>query len=269
MACAHNPTCEQPAAKDAHQTSNGKFESNRAPSSEPPTTLNNGAPWSANDPALKSGELTIWKLQQMAQTKQFDELNRLFDHGLSMDRLPTGYAAGRGARVLGVGGFVGKTLVAITGGNWYGKLFFNSKDPASSHGLNRIRETLGDADSQIRPIGAFTTKLMNPGDLKDYAPTVNSNFVILNYSHPVSTTNDIQEKLLKVIPVYDVMVAVPGKYGPVYVGKTWLGHYDKNDDFHALNKNKLIAWYFLDFNPAALTEQINRQELKIDTNSEM
>jgi len=50
-------------------------------------------------------------------------------------------------------------------------------------------------------------------------------------------------------------VAVKGKYGPVFIGKTWLGKYDKQGEFTAFNPDKLIAWYFLDFNDGALKEQ--------------
>lgn len=57
------------------------------------------------------------------------------------------------------------------------------------------------------------------------------------------------------VPVFDVQVAVPGKYGPVYIGKTWLGKYTKNREFTATDPNKLIARYFLDFNPEAVKEQ--------------
>ena len=232
----------------------------------PPGTLNSGHAWSASDPALKYGDLTIWKLQEMAQSRQYDDLNKLFNHGLSMERLPVGYAAGRGSRVLNIGGAFGKILVAITGANWYGKIFYNSADPKNSHGLNRIRQRLGDSDTPIEPMGAFTTQLR---DAHELVPEVTSNFVILNYAHPESKNPpNIQEVLIKKIPVYDVMVAVPGKYGPLYVGKTWYGSYDSNGEFHAQNAKKLIAWYFLDYNAGALREQQDRMEIKIDPNAE-
>ena len=51
-----------------------------------------------------------------------------------------------------------------------------------------------------------------------------------------------------------MQVAVKGKYGPVFIGKTWLGKYDKQG-FTASNPDKLIAWYFLDFNDGGLKEQ--------------
>src|SRR5215831_2091221 len=42
-----------------------------------------------NDPSLKTctGGLTVWTLQEMARTKRFDELNSMFNNGLSMNAL--------------------------------------------------------------------------------------------------------------------------------------------------------------------------------------
>jgi len=51
------------------------------------------------------------------------------------------------------------------------------------------------------------------------------------------------------------MVAVPGKYGPVFIGKTWLGKYHEDRSFEAKDKNQLIAWFFLDFSGKALEAQ--------------
>jgi hypothetical protein len=41
----------------------------------------------------------------------------------------------------------------------------------------------------------------------------------------------------------------------VYIGKTWFGRYNNSGQFTASDPNKLIARYFLDFNPEALKEQ--------------
>jgi len=43
-----------------------------------------------DDPSLRTGEggLTIWDLQKMAQEKRFNELDNLFDNGLTMNALP-------------------------------------------------------------------------------------------------------------------------------------------------------------------------------------
>ena len=51
--------------------------------------------------------------------------------------------------------------------------------------------------------------------------------------------------------MYDAQVAVRGKYGPIFIGKTWLGKYDKNGEFTAFDPNQTVAWYFLDFNDTA------------------
>jgi hypothetical protein len=210
--------------------------------------------WRASDPALKRGDLTVWKLKELAQNKDFETLERLFKSGVSLDRLPVGYAAGTGARVLGMPTEAGLTLIDnLTGLNWRGKIFFESKDPKASHGLNRIRRIMNGDRVPIVPMAAFETRLMSRHEL---VPEVTSNFVILNYTHPL-TVPYWQERILTKIQVYDIMVAVPGKYGPVYVGKTWLGSYNESGEFRAYNPSELIAWYFLDFNQGALDEQMS------------
>lgn len=211
--------------------------------------------WRADDPLLKRGDLTVWKLKDLAQAKDFETLERLFNNGVSLDRLPVGYAAGTGARVLGMPTEAGLTLIDnLTGLNWRGKIFFESKDPKSSHGLNRIRRIMNGDRVPIVPMAAFTTRLLPRHEL---VPEATSNLVILNYTNPL-TLPYWQERVLTKIQVYDIMVAVPGKYGPVYVGKTWLGSYNENGEFRAFNPGELIAWYFLDFNQGALDEQMSR-----------
>ena len=51
-----------------------------------------------DDPSLRTGEggLTVWTLHKMLQEKRYDELNRLFDNGLTMNSLPIGISAGAG-----------------------------------------------------------------------------------------------------------------------------------------------------------------------------
>jgi hypothetical protein len=89
--------------------------------------------------------------------------------------------------------------------------------------------------------------------------------VILNYQNPGSGT--FVEKVLKdAVAVYDVMVPVAGKYTsyskgggnglPIWIGKTWYGHYDNvTGAFKPTKGHRQIAWFFLDFNQAALDEQ--------------
>lgn len=209
------------------------------------------AAWAHNDPALQQGDLTIWKLQKMAENKEYAALNELFNNGLSMRRLPLGYAAGVGARVLNLRtSLMTRAVDGLTGRHWRGKIFYGSDDPRKSKGLNRIKKHL-IGPWPIVPMAAFTTELLERHEL---VPDVKSNFVVLNYPHP-KTKGYVHEYVLQQVQVFDVMVAVPGKYGPVYIGKTWLGRYDKDDVFHTSRPNDLIAWFFLDFNPEALEEQ--------------
>jgi hypothetical protein len=97
----------------------------------------------------------------------------------------------------------------------------------------------------------FDTRLLDSHPL---APDAKSNMVILSYAD-LQTRPYWQELALTAVPVYDIMVAVKGQYGPVFVGETWLGKYDSNGEFTASNPDKLIARYFLDFNEEAVREQ--------------
>ena len=60
---------------------------------------------SHDHPSLRTGEggLTVWTLQKMAHEKQFNELDDLFNNGLTMDALPVGLAAGTGVPLLDLG----------------------------------------------------------------------------------------------------------------------------------------------------------------------
>ena len=217
-----------------------------------------------DDPSLRTGAggLTVWTLHEMAQRKQFKELNDLFNNGLTMNSLPVGLAAGAAARVLDIDNkTIAEALDSFTGKNWRGKVFFPSNNKTVSEGRNRIKASMLLPHSPIVPMCKFDTKLLDSHPL---APDAKSNLVILNYAH-VKTRPYLQEQALAKVPVYDVQVAVKGKYGPVFIGKTWLGKYDKQGEFTASNPDKLIAWYFLDFNDGALKEQ---QEKHWDGSSE-
>jgi len=201
--------------------------------------------------AIKSEDITIWALQDLAKNEKFDVLNDLFNnHGIQLDQLPHGYSAGAAAKVFNADGPIGGLLDAITGKSWRGKIFFPSPEPRQSMGLNRIKEAFVFFPT-ITPMASFVTELVDKDSL---VPEAKSNLVILNYAHP-KTKNYWQETALTQIQVYDVMVAVQGKYGPVFIGKTWLGSYDDKDVFHADHPDRLVAWFFLDFNPAALKVQ--------------
>ncbi|MBS1971754.1 MAG: hypothetical protein JSU04_15690 [Bdellovibrionales bacterium] len=201
---------------------------------------------------LKPEEITVWSLQTLAQSGRLDILNDLFNnYGLPITQLPTGYAAGTGARVFDLGTpLFAKLLDDLTGANWRGKIFYPSENPVKSMGLNRIKQTLV-LKTAITPMASFVTEIHPKHPL---VPDAKSAVVTLNYAKPV-TKNYWQELALTQIEVYDVMVPVQGKYGPIFIGKTWLGSYAKDRSFRTKDPNQLIAWFFLDFNAEALAVQ--------------
>jgi SAM domain (Sterile alpha motif) len=141
--------------------------------------------------------------------------------------------------------------LGVEGQNWRGKVFFPSNNKSVSEGRNRIREFLALPRSPIVPMARFDTMLVDSDPL---APDARSNVVVLNYAHP-QTRPYWLELVLSKVQVYDVQVAVLGKYGPIFLGKTWLGNYDKDGQFTAFDPGQLIARYFLDFNDGAIKEQ--------------
>ena len=207
-----------------------------------------------DDPSLRTGAdgITVWVLHEMAQRKQFNELNELFNDGLSMNSLPVGLAAGAAARALDIDNkVISEALDALGGKNWRGKVFFTSNNKRVSEGRNRIKAHMLLPTSPIVPMCKFDTMLLDSHPL---VPEAKSNLVILSYPDP-RTRPYWQEVACTKVQVYDIQVAVRGEYGPVYIGKTWLGKYDKQGEFTASNPDKLTAWYFLDFNDGALKEQ--------------
>lgn len=207
-----------------------------------------------HDPSLQTGPggLTVWDLKKMADEKQFAKLENLFNNGLSMNGLPVGYAAGTACALLaGENKRVSDWLDTFAERNWRGKVFFASNDKRVSEGRNRVKSSFVSARAPIIPMIKFTTMLLDSHPL---VPRATSNMVILSYTHPL-TRPYLQELIAKPMNAYDIMVAVKGKYGPVFVGKTWLGQYGKNGEFTTSNPNKLATWYFLDFNDGALLEQ--------------
>lgn len=207
-----------------------------------------------NDPSLKAGPggLTVWDLKKMVEEKRFNELENLFNNGLNMNSLPIGYAAGAALALLGrESKLITEWLDILVEKNWRGKVFFSSNDKRVSQGRNRIKSSLVTSGAPIVPMVRFTTMLLDGHPL---TPQAKSNLVILSYTDPL-TKPYLMEHVISKVQCYDVMVAVKGKYGPVFVGKTWLGKYDRNGEFTASNPDKLAAWYFLDFNEGALKEQ--------------
>src|SRR5262245_12190630 len=208
-----------------------------------------------DDPSLKtgSGGLTVWELKKMAEEERFSELDDLFDNGLSMNALPVGISAGAPFPLLvGKGSkLVAEWLDSFTEKSWRGKWYFSSNDKRVTQGRNRVRKSLVFPNSPFVPMMKFTSKLVDSDPL---APGAKANLVVLAYSDPL-TKPYMQELLALKVQFYDVMVAVKGKYGPVFVGKTWLGRYGTTGNFTATDPDKLVARYFLDFNDGALKEQ--------------
>jgi hypothetical protein len=212
-----------------------------------------------DDPILRTGEggLTVWVLLKMAQEKRFQELDDLFDNGLNMNALPVGMCAGTGVATLDVKPklidekVVNEWMSGFAGKNWRGKIFFSSNNKRVSQGRNRLRSSWCSSSASFVPMMKFTTMLLDSHPL---APRAKSNLVTLNYDDPL-TKPYLQEFLATKLHALDVQVAVKGKYGPVYIGKTWFGKYDKNGKFTAHDPNKVVGRYFIDFNEGALKEQ--------------
>ena len=210
-----------------------------------------------DDPILRTGEggLTIWALQKMAQEKRFKELDDLFDNGISMNSLPAGMSAGAGVSTLDPKlineKLVNEWLSDFAGNNWRGKIFFSSNNKGVSQGRNRMRSSWINSRAPFVPMMKFTTMLLDSHYL---APRAKSNLVILTYTDPL-TKPYLQEFVATKLKAVDIQVAVKGKYGPVYIGKTWFGKYDKSGKFTADDPNKVVGRYFLDFNEGALKEQ--------------
>ena len=243
--------------------------------------------WCASSNAVEvpaSDQLDVWSLQKLAADGKTDVLNELFNHhSISLTQLPVGFAAGTGTRILGLEDLyksyaanraplllnspvseivkkIANLLEVLTGANWRGKMFFPSVSPDKSMGLNRIKHFVTIPYAKIERMGSFVTRLVpNTDDLAQEVRgevTSGANLVILNYAHPIQPASLYwQEYVLNYIQVYDVMAAVPGKYGPVFIGKTWIGDYDKTTSEFKPYAKQLVAWFFLDFNPAAMAAQ--------------
>jgi hypothetical protein len=209
---------------------------------------------SHNDASLKTGDggLTVWTLQDMARENRFDELQNIFNNGLNMDSLPVGVSAGAGLAKSDLGGkfvpklldfinigskylnvdskqLVSDTIESFVGKYWRGKIFFSSNNKRASKGRNRIRENLLIPSSPIVPMAKFDTMLL---DSHPIAKGATSNLVVLSYTDP-QTKPYWAELVATKIQGYDIQVAVKGKYGPIYIGQTWFGKYDKQGEFLA------------------------------------
>src|SRR5262249_28156601 len=174
-----------------------------------------------DDPSLRTGAdgLTVWTLHEMAQKRQFNELNDLFNNGLTMNSLPVGLAAGADACCLDVDNkVIADALDALTGRNWRGKVFFPSNNKKVSKGRNRMKASVLLPHARIVPMAKFDTMLLDSHPL---GPEAKSNVVIVNYAdtqtrpywHGSAGTKG---------RVYDVQGGVKGKYGRVFICKTWV-----------------------------------------------
>ena len=97
-----------------------------------------------DDPSLKTGEggLTVWTLQKMLQEKRYDELNHLFDNGLTMNSLPVGMSAGSGGAAFDIGiDLINEFVSLLALKLWRGKIFFSSNNKRLSEGRNRMRKS--------------------------------------------------------------------------------------------------------------------------------
>src|SRR5262249_166938 len=138
-----------------------------------------------DDPSLRTGDggLTIWVLQKMAQEKRLNELNDLFDNGLTMNALPVGVCAGTCARVLHLNvAPLREWLDWFAEKNWRGKIYFSSNNKRVSEGRNRVRSNLVNPFSPFIPMCKFQTTLVDSHPL---APRQKPTIVVLNYSNPL------------------------------------------------------------------------------------
>ena len=253
IACANNQCRPTAAASDSQRQPSADL--NPPPGQQPNGTLTKDSPHTR----------TVWTLQQMAREGRFDKLNYLFNHGMEINHLPVGMAAGTGTRVLNASGGVGELLDDLVGENWRGKNFERSGNHHQSTGLNRILAGF-PFPNQMDHMAHFDTYLEAHNQ---FAPQATTKVVILSYAHPGTgqpnqsgylDNRTWQEQLLSTFQVFDVIVPVQGKYGPVYIGRAFLGRYDQNNPdpktkFTTQDPNTPVAWFFLDFNKGALHEQ--------------
>ena len=210
--------------------------------------------YSHDDPSLKTGPggLTVWDLKKMVEDKRLSELENLFNNGLKMYALPVGYAAGTACALLaGDNKLMSEWLDIFAEKNWRGKIFFPSNNRSASEGRNRVRSSFVTSGAPIIPMIRFTAVQVDGHFL---APRATSNLVVLSYAHPL-TRRYPQELVARRMSSCDIMVAVKGKYGPVFMSKTWLGQYGEKGTFIPSDPDKPASWCFLDFNEGALQEQ--------------
>src|SRR5262249_37583240 len=141
--------------------------------------------------------------------KRYDELNHLFDNGLTMNSLPVGISAGGGGAafdrttflfpwavpiadllgyrywpMMGIGiDLTNECVTRFALNFWRGKIFFPSSNKRVSEGRNRMRKSPFDPFSPFAPMAKFTTMLLDSHPVARHAK---SNLVVLNYSDPTT-----------------------------------------------------------------------------------
>lgn len=248
-----------------------------------PATMN-GELYLDTDEALRvEGDgITIQDLQALAHEAPRDQryadlLVKVFnEYGVSMSYLPRGYSAGLGAAIdLSSQVDASNALQFLTGNLWYGK-YFERPDQCLrvTRGANRIGDDLRvDFVARLLPNDRLEQFVEAPESLDIDA---RSNYVDLNYAFPLpgQRRTSLDEPntyrvdthpvlapvagLVDALGVYDLGVIIPGRNGPILVGRTWLGEYADNPEqtySASLLDGKQIAWFFLDFNEAAIAEQ--------------
>lgn len=235
------------------------------------------------DAALVVSEdgITIQDLQALAHNaptdgRYTDLLLKIFnEYGVSMSYLPRGFSAGLGAAIdISDDVDASNALEHLTGKLWYGK-YFERPDECSriARGANRIGGSARiDFVARLIPHGLIDRYVEGRADLGIDA---RSSYVDLDYkstqpgkrrtslAEPDTYTEDnfpvlnLLSGLVERLGVYDLGVMIPGKNGPILVGRTWLGEYADNREqtYSAGLDGKQIAWFFLDFSEAAVTSQ--------------
>jgi hypothetical protein len=248
-----------------------------------PATMGEALYLDTDDALRVEGDgITIADLQALAREAPRDQeyadlLVRIFnDYGVSMSYLPRGFSAGLGAAIdLSDRVDASDALQHLTGDIWYGK-YFERPDRCLrvTRGANRIGDQLRvDFVARLLPRDGLERFVEGPASLDIHA---RSNYVDLNYAAPLPeqrrTALDEPDThrednvpvlrriagLVETLGVYDLGVVVPGRHGPILVGRTWLGTYadDAEQTYAAsLLDGRQIAWFFLDFNEAALETQ--------------
>lgn len=170
--------------------------------------------------------LTLEVLRDLAKHRREDELEKIFESGAPLREIPIGFAPGTRWFLL-KSSALGRVLNVLLGGAWVGKTVMAGEDPAEATGLNRTACGL--------LLGAFRVAMSS--DRRE---------LIFSFERP-RTRGYFHETLLELIPIFDRVVGVPGKNGLIYVGKSWIGHYDPSGNFEHANPSRPIAWFFLDF----------------------